>query len=83
MKLQKKTQKIMQTVTGCIDLWRHASIHVGCKTEDESIHGGLASMHDKYKTQDESTRREDVSIHECVRLRMSRPVKCMCRYMLY
>ena len=40
-------------------------------------------MHVRCKTRDESTQREDMSIHECVRLRMIRPVRCMCRYMLH
>ena len=72
----------MKTVEGCVDPKLHVSMHEGYSTQDESMHAGLASMHVKYKTRDESTRREDVSTHECVRLRMSRPVRCMCRYML-
>ena len=76
-------QKIMQKVAGCVDLKLDESMQGGCYTQDESMHGGFALIHVRCETQDESIRREDVSIHECVRLRMSRHEECMCRYMLY
>ena len=62
-KTTEENIELMHKVSVYVDLKLDESIHGRGQTQDESIQGGLASMHDSYKTQDESTRREDVSIH--------------------